>query len=171
MTNQESQLRQIIELIANGSGGGGSSNVDVVGNSVGLATGADIATVVTALADLPNIEINTDAINLNVQDLELLATATNALLTTIRNNQTNQTQFTRVSDGTDTLAVNADGSVNTIVLNNLPFNANYLEQTNPDVNGNFQTITYKQGGAGGTIVKTITLTFNSTGTILTYLES
>lgn len=53
----------------------------------------------------------------------------------------------------------------------LPFNADYLAQTNPDANGNFQTITYRRGGAGGTVVKTITLTFNAGGNVLTYLES
>jgi len=53
----------------------------------------------------------------------------------------------------------------------LPFNADYLAQTNPDGNGYFQTITYRQGGAAGTIVRTITLTFNAGGDVLTYLES
>lgn len=54
---------------------------------------------------------------------------------------------------------------------NLPFNADYLAQSNPDANGRYQTITYKQGGASGTIVKTVSLTFDSFGSILTYTES
>lgn len=53
----------------------------------------------------------------------------------------------------------------------LPFNADYLEQSNPDVNGNFQTITYKRGGASGITVRTISLTYDSSGNVLTYLES
>lgn len=53
----------------------------------------------------------------------------------------------------------------------LPFGADYFIQSNADSNGNYQTIIYKTGGSGGTTVKTITLTFDSTGNILTYTEA
>jgi hypothetical protein len=85
---------------------------NTAGSSTGLATSADIATVVAALAKLPNVEINTEQINLNVQDLEDLVTITNALLTTIRNQQIDKSQFAKITDGTDDLVVNADGSLN-----------------------------------------------------------
>lgn len=62
-------------------------------------------------------------------------------------------------------------NINGNTISNLPFNADYIEETNPDANGNYQTITYKQGGSGGTIVKTITITYDSNGGILTYLEA
>jgi len=54
---------------------------------------------------------------------------------------------------------------------NLPFNADYFQLSNPDINGNYQTITYKKGGALGTTVRTITLTYNTNGDVISYLES
>lgn len=54
---------------------------------------------------------------------------------------------------------------------NLPYGADYMVQSNADSSGNYQTITYKTGGSGGTIVKTLTLTFNSSGVVLTITES
>lgn len=53
----------------------------------------------------------------------------------------------------------------------LPFGADYMAQSNADANGNYQTITYKTGGAAGTTVKTITLTFDSSGNVLTYSQA
>jgi hypothetical protein len=57
------------------------------------------------------------------------------------------------------------------VTESLPFGADYLAQSNPDGNGNYQTITYKTGGASGVTVKTITLTFDGSGNVLTYSEA
>lgn len=84
-------LRQIWYLLQNSSGGS-SANVDITGNSAGLAT------------------------EVNIIDLE---TTLSNLLSTIRNQQTDNNQRTRITDGTDTLAINADGSINTSVPANL----------------------------------------------------
>lgn len=54
---------------------------------------------------------------------------------------------------------------------NMPYGADYLVQSNADVNGNYQTITYKSGGSGGTTVKTVNLTFDANGGVLTLTES
>ncbi len=54
---------------------------------------------------------------------------------------------------------------------NLPFGADYMIQSNADSNDNYQTIVYKSGGSGGTIVKTITLTFDASSNVLTYTEA
>lgn len=48
----------------------GIYNALVPSGGGGLATELKQDAIVTALADLPNIELNTDAINLNVDDLE-----------------------------------------------------------------------------------------------------
>jgi tRNA/tmRNA/rRNA uracil-C5-methylase (TrmA/RlmC/RlmD family) len=155
----QSLLNIIIELLRNSSGGGGSSSVDITGNSIGLATSTDIASIVTALAELPNVEINTEAINLNVQDLELL-------LTTVRNQQTDGTQTSKITDGTDTLAIRTGGQID--IWNKLPFGADRFTQSNPDINGNYQTIIYRNGA---TIVRTITLAFDVNNVVTSYIES
>jgi hypothetical protein len=36
----------------------------------------------------------------------------------------------------------------------------YFIASNPDGNGNYQTYTYKSGGSGGTIVRTLTYTYD-----------
>ena len=53
----------------------------------------------------------------------------------------------------------------------LPYGADYFIQSNADGNGNYQTIVYKTGGAAGTTVKTITLTFDANNYIVTVVES
>jgi hypothetical protein len=66
------------------------------------ASGADIT------AALSSIVIDADAINVNTADLEILVGTTNTTLT-------DNSQKTRITDGTDTLAINADGSLNATV--------------------------------------------------------
>ena len=50
----------------------------------------------------------------------------------------------------------------------LAFGADALQQSDPDVNGNYQTIEYFTGGLAGTLIKTISLTFDANGEVLTY---
>ncbi len=52
----------------------------------------------------------------------------------------------------------------------LPYGADYFAQSNADANGNYQTITYKTGGAAGTTIRIITLTFDASGNVLTWLD-
>lgn len=54
-----------------------------------------------------------------------------------------------------------------VPLFDIPFD--YISWSSPDGNGNYQTITLKQGGSGGTTVRTIALTYdvNSNITSLT----
>lgn len=91
-------------------------------------------------------------------------------------------QSLSVRQDTPTISTSLDGDYQSLKTNNLgllyvnsfqslPFNSDYLAQSNPDGNGYFQTITYKKGGASGTVTKTVTLTFNAGGDVLTYLES
>jgi hypothetical protein len=47
----------------------------------------------------------------------------------------------------------------------------YVEFTNADSNGNYRTITFKSGGAGGTVVRTITLVFDANNNITTVTRS
>jgi len=54
-----------------------------------------------------DIEITAESINLNTDQLEALIAITNA-------NQTNKTQFTKITDGTDTALVTAAGELNVI---------------------------------------------------------
>lgn len=107
-------LRQIWYLLQNSSGGS-SANVDITGNSAGLAT------------------------EVNIIDLE--NTLSN-LLSTIRNQQTDNNQRTRITDGTDTLAINADGSINTSVPANLVRESfpNSIEQKTSNIVSNTQLI-------------------------------
>lgn len=95
-------------------------------------------------------------------------------------NQINGQQKTQVVDVSGTpLTVEADGSINVnpkgtqlaSVVNVLPFQADAMQQSNPDINGNYQTIEYFQGGLSGTLVKTITLTFDANGGVITYVEA
>lgn len=80
----------------------------------------------------------------------------------------------------DSVAINNTGTFSLISLfkrllnisqQALPFGADYLIQSNPDIKGNYQTIVYKTGGVGGTIIKTVTLTFDVNSNVLTYTES
>lgn len=43
----------------------------------------------------------------------------------------------------------------------------YLSETNPDTNGNYQTITFLNGGSGGTTVRTLSLTYDANGNVTT----
>ena len=75
---------------------------------------------------------------------------------------------------TDTLLIEPDGLggyvFRTNNKSNLPFGANYMIQSNPDANGNYQTITYKKNGVAGSVVKIITLTYDANGNVVTYSE-
>lgn len=62
-------------------------------------------------------------------------------------------------------------AVNVVTANNLPFGANALEQSNPDGNGNYQTVEYFCNGFGGDLVMTLTLTFDANSNVVTYLET
>jgi uncharacterized RmlC-like cupin family protein len=53
----------------------------------------------------------------------------------------------------------------------LPYGADYMIQSNADGLGNYQTITYKKGGATGRTVKVVTLTFDANSKILTHSEA
>ena len=83
MTAVEIYLKQISERL---SSSGSSSNVDITGNSVGLATDANIDTLETILS---------------------------GLLTIIRNQQTDGTQIAKIRDTAgQELNINPDGSIN-----------------------------------------------------------
>ncbi len=45
----------------------------------------------------------------------------------------------------------------------LPYGADRLTQTNADVNGNYQTVTYYKSGS---VVKIVTLTFDANGNVI-----
>lgn len=49
----------------------------------------------------------------------------------------------------------------------LPFDTDEFEQSNPDVNGNYQTIVYKRGGRS---VKQLDLTYDANGQIINLKE-
>lgn len=195
--NTEVLLRQIWNVLQNTSSGGSTANVDITGNSVGLATGSDISTLQTSLnSSLNSLLIQLNAINGNTDLIETLQTNTNnlltltnsyvdgveGLLTTLGSNTDNletlltalglntdnletllgigntlqttantslnnididtsnidlklanvltslsniltklsdNTQTTRITDGTDTLAINPDGSINTTSTNTI----------------------------------------------------
>jgi hypothetical protein len=47
----------------------------------------------------------------------------------------------------------------------VPSSYDYIGFTNPDANGNYQTITYKSGGSGGTTTNTLSLVFDGANNI------
>jgi hypothetical protein len=53
----------------------------------------------------------------------------------------------------------------------LPFGADSLVSSNADVNGNYQTHTYKVGGTSGTVVKVVNITYDASGNIINYSEA
>lgn len=215
--NTEVLLRQIWNILQNTSSGGSTANVDITGNSVGLATGSDISTLQTSLnsslnsllIQLNTINGNTDlietlqtntnnlltltnsyvdgvegllsalgsntdnletlltALGLNTDDLETLLGIGNTLQTTANTSLNNidfklanvvsslsniltklsdNTQTTRITDGTDTLAINPDGSINiqgsVTVPNNLVRESfpTSIEQNTSNIESNTQTI-------------------------------
>lgn len=76
----QSLLNIIIELLRNSSGG--TSSVDITGNSAGIATGANITTLQNTLnTTLGNLLTQLSAINGNTDLIETLQTNTNNLLT------------------------------------------------------------------------------------------
>lgn len=203
----QSLLNIIIELLRNSSGG--SSSVDITGNSAGIATGANITTLQNTLnttlgnllTQLSAINGNTDLIEtlqtntnnlltltnsyvdgveglltalgnntdnletllatlgLNTDQIESLITAGNALLTTIRNQQTDGTQTTKIRDTAgQELNINPDGSLN--VTGNITNGFVRKEQESYfngglDVNGDLVPFGY-----------TVYKTYNNTGTLL-----
>lgn len=56
---------------------------------------------------------------------------------------------------------------NAYLIKALPFNANRLVMSNPDVNNNYQTIQYYNGVA---LVKTVNLTYDSLNNVIIYAE-
>ncbi len=53
----------------------------------------------------------------------------------------------------------------------LPISYNYIGFTNADGNGNYQTITFKTGGSGGTTVATLTLTYDASSNVTSIAKS
>lgn len=78
------------------------------GSSASLNQEATQLLVLAELQRLANIEIDVDTINLNTDQLE-------TLLAQILARQADKTQFTNITDGTDTLLINPDGSINTSI--------------------------------------------------------
>ena len=120
-----------------------------------LPTGAaSSSNQLTEISTLTNIEINTANISNS-------SSSGNISLSNIVTNTT-------VTRG---LGLADAGTVRVATSNNLPFGADYLIQSNPDVNGNYQTIQYKQGGSSGTVMRTITLVFDAKNNVVSYTES
>ncbi len=59
---------------------------------------------------------------------------------------------------------------NPFTAGSLPYGSDYFAQSNIDTNGNYRTVTYKIGGAAGATVRVITMTFDSSGNVLTWLD-
>ena len=73
-----------------------------------------------------------------------------------------------ISDGTNTMTVNSDGSINTRVSNALvtaPYD--YVGLINSVISGQTvpTTVVYKFGGASGTLVATLTLTYDGSANL------
>lgn len=47
----------------------------------------------------------------------------------------------------------------------------YTAFSNPDANGNYQTITYKLGGSGGTTVRVLSLTYDGNNNVTSITKS
>ena len=47
----------------------------------------------------------------------------------------------------------------------------YVGFSNPDANNNYQTLTFKTGGSGGTTVRTLTLSFDGTNNVTSIARS
>lgn len=47
----------------------------------------------------------------------------------------------------------------------------YIDFSNPDANGNYQTIQFNSGGSGGTTVRTLGLTFDGSSNVTTIARS
>lgn len=47
----------------------------------------------------------------------------------------------------------------------------HLDLSNPDVNGNYQTLTFKNGGIPGPVVRVLTFTFDGSGNITSLAKS
>ena len=113
-----------------------------------------------------NVSITGDTVGLNK---ELTQQQIQTILSNILTKLSDDTQVTQITDGNDTLAIRTNGSID--IYNNLPFGADYLLQSNPNVNGKYQTITYRSGGAAGTIVRTLTLTYDANDSVISYTEA
>jgi len=57
------------------------------------------------------------------------------------------------------------------IANSFPFNSDYFMCSNPDPNGNYQTITYRVGGAGGVIVRIINVTYDAQNNVTSAVQS
>lgn len=74
-----------------------------------LGTEATLQAVLTACQ---NIKISADSVNLNVDQVEAKLDTVASKLEDIKTNQTNKTQFAKLTDGVDDLGINPDGSIN-----------------------------------------------------------
>lgn len=81
------------------------------GDVVSKIVGADGTTVVKASAD----GAGNDAMHVQDVDAEAILTTIDADTGSILTTLTDKTQFTKITDGTDDLAVNADGSLNVVI--------------------------------------------------------
>lgn len=70
------------------------------------------ATLQAVLSACQNIKISADSVNLNVDQVEAKLDTVVSKLEDVKIIQTNKTQFTKITDGTDDLAINPDGSIN-----------------------------------------------------------
>lgn len=68
-------------------------------------------------------------------------------------------------------AFGADGNWGRVPLNLADKPYDYIGLTNPDVNDNYQTIKFYQGGSGGSVVRTLALTFDSSSNITSITRS
>jgi hypothetical protein len=48
---------------------------------------------------------------------------------------------------------------------NLPFNADAVQLTNPDVNGNYQTVRYFKNNLSGLLITTLTITYDASNNV------
>lgn len=71
----------------------------------------------------------------------------------------------------NTASISENGSAQVRNMYSLPFGANALVQSNPDVNGDFQTVTYYKGGFLGTVVQVVQLVLDVNGGLISYEET
>jgi hypothetical protein len=62
-------------------------------------------------------------------------------------------------------------SISVIQASNLPFNADAFQCTNPDVNGNYQTVTYYRNNLSGEVITTLTITYDGSSNVTSVTKS
>ena len=158
----------VLGVISSGGGGGDATTLNqttqitaanALNTNIG-ATNAPLSATPAAVASL----------------ISIMKGFWSALVTTLTNkSQNTQIVDSGLIDGVkvvgNALQVAQQGDIN---IANFPaavvlaFGADALQQSDPDVNGNYQTIEYFTGGLAGTLIKTISLTFDANGEVLTY---